>query len=102
VSINCRFWVSTEVETFEEKLSLVGYDQKKEAEYSLHRYAISPAEVFRVADGFPSITLNDFVRPPDMRVLDVRYVLEISGLESIPLDAPALSADLRRLCEPQW
>lgn len=89
------------LETFGEKLALVGYNQKKDAEYSLHRYAISPAEVFPVADGFPAITLNSFVRPPDMRVLDVRYVLEISGLESSSLDASALCADLRRLCEPQ-
>lgn len=89
------------VETFDEKLTLAGYSRKKEAEYSLHRYAISPAEVFPVTDGFPAITLKSFVRPPDMRVLDVRYVLELSGLESSPLDAALLSDDLRRLCAPQ-
>lgn len=87
------------LETFNEKLTLVGYSRQRQTEYGLHRYAIIPAEVFPVADGFPAITLKSFVRPPDIRVLDVRYVLEISGLPALPLDAPALSADLRRLSE---
>jgi hypothetical protein len=88
------------LETFGEKLALAGYSRQRETEYGLHRFAVSPAEVFLVTDGFPTITLKSFVRPPDMRVLDVRYVLEISGLPSLPLHASALSADLRRLCEP--
>lgn len=87
------------LDTFNEKLILAGYTRQRETEYGLHRYAISPAEAFLVTDAFPTITMKSFIRPPDMRVLDVRYVLEISGLPSLPLDASALSADLRRLCE---
>jgi hypothetical protein len=87
------------VDAFDEKLRLTGYDRRHETEYAAFRYAISPAEVFHVADGFPVLTLNSFLRPPDMRVLEIRYTLEVSGLESLNLEGAALKPALSRLCE---
>ncbi len=83
---------------FEEKLGMAGYRRADEAEYAGHRFDVGSAEVFVVDAGFPAITFASFATPPDMRVLDVRYTLEVSGLPSLSLDDQALSADLRRLC----
>jgi hypothetical protein len=83
---------------FEERLAMAGYSRANEADYASHRFDVGTPEVFEVAAGFPAVTLSSFVAPPDMRVLDVRYTVEITGLSSLALDGPALQADLQRLC----
>ena len=46
------------LETFDEKLALVGYSQKKKLTTASTDSRLSPAEVFPVVDGFPAITLK--------------------------------------------
>ncbi len=83
---------------FEEKLAIAGYRRANEADYAAHRFDVGSAEVFVVDAAFPAITFASFATPPDMRVLDVRYTVEISGLPSLSLDDQAVKADLHRLC----
>lgn len=83
---------------FEERLAMAGYSRANESDYASHRFDVGAAEVFAVDAGFPAIALSSFAAPPDMRVLDVRYTLEVTGLPSLALDDPALKTDLRRLC----
>jgi hypothetical protein len=83
---------------FEERLAMAGYSRANETDYATHRFDIGAAEVFAVDAAFPALTLTSFAAPPDMRVLDVRYTLEVTGLSSLPLDDSALRADLQRLC----
>ena len=44
--------------------------------------------MFAVDAAFPAITLTSFAAPPDMRVLDVRYTLEITGTSGVALGDP--------------
>jgi hypothetical protein len=83
---------------FADKLGMVGYRYEDAAVYSAQRFQVGSAEVFLVGAGFPAITVASFETPPDMRVLDVRYKVEISGLPSVALDDHSLKADLERLC----
>lgn len=83
----------------DEKLAMAGYSRLNESDYAAHRFDVGPAEVFAVDADFPAITLSRFTAPPDMRVLEVRYTLEITGLPALALDDQALRADLQRLCQ---
>lgn len=84
-------------EAFERKLILVGYETAHEAEYSQQQYSIAAAEAFVIDDEFPAITLSSFTRPPDMRVVDVRYVLEMVALQGSSLASEPIAASLARL-----
>jgi hypothetical protein len=85
------------LEAFHHKLELAGYDLRRESEYAGSRFVASAPEVFEVTDDFPGLTLRSFSRPPDMRVVDVRYVLEVSGVTPMTLDSPSLTPFLARL-----
>lgn len=82
---------------FEERLAMTGYSRAHETDYASHRFDIGAPEVFRVDGDFPALTLASFKTPPDMRVLDVRYTLEVTGLPGVALDDLSLRADLQRL-----
>lgn len=84
-------------ETFERKLILTGYDPTHDAEYSRHQYSVAQAEGFAVDDQFPALTLSSFVRPPDMRVIDVRYVLELTALPGMPLTSEPIASAISKL-----
>lgn len=83
---------------FEERLAMAGYSRANEIDYATHRFDVGAVELFAVDAGFPAITLSSFATPPDMRVLDVRYTLEVTGLSSLALDDPGLKHDFQRLC----
>jgi hypothetical protein len=83
---------------FEERLAMAGYSRANESDYVPHRFEVGIPEVFVVDADFPAITLKGFVKPPDMRVLDVRYTLEVTGMSAVPLDDAAMNTDLQRLC----
>lgn len=77
---------------------MAGYSRANEIDYATHRFDVGAVELFAVDAGFPAITLSSFATPPDMRVLDVRYTLEVTGLSSLALDDPGLKHDFQRLC----
>ena len=83
---------------FEERLAMASYSRANESDYASHRFDVGVPEVFAVDAAFPAVTLNSFATPPDMRVLDVRYTLEVTGVLGVALDDPSLVTDLQRLC----
>lgn len=84
-------------DTFERKLILVGYESSHEGEYAQQHYSVAQAEGFLVDDQFPAVTLASFIRPPDMRVIDVRYVLELTALAGMPLTSEPIANALSTL-----
>lgn len=83
---------------FEERLAMASYIRANESDYASYRFDVGVPEVFAIDASFPAITLTSFSVPPDMRVLDVRYIVEITGISALALGDPSLTADLRRLC----
>lgn len=83
---------------FEERLAMASYIRANESEYASQRFDVGVPEVFEVDAAFPAITLRSFTVPPDMRILDVRYTLEITGVSGLALGDPLLVADVQRLC----
>lgn len=70
-------------------LAGAGYRRDFESTYSEFRFEISEAAVFPVGDGFPKLTETSFSSPPDHRISNIRYSLQITGLDALSFDAVA-------------
>lgn len=82
---------------FHEKLAAVGYTRQSERLYEKHLLEISPAAAFLVDDVFPKIAEHSFIKPPDHRISNIRYTLQLTGIPEIPLGE--IEADLKLLAE---
>ena len=74
------------LDSFHEKLAAAGYSRQSEEAYNQHSLEISSAAVFFVDDSFPKIAENSFVIPPDHRISDIRYTVQLTGLKELSLD----------------
>lgn len=74
------------LDNFHEKLAAAGYSRQSEQAYNQFPLEISPASVFLVDDSFPKIAESSFVSPPDHRISNIRYTLQLVGLDGLTLD----------------
>ena len=85
------------MDNFHEKLAAAGYNRQSEQVYIQHPLEISSAAVFLVDDSFPKIAESSFVSPPDHRISNIRYMVQLTGLNELTLDA--VETDLKYLAE---
>ncbi len=71
---------------FYRSLAAVGYRRELENIYAENRFEISDGAVFSVDESFPTVTERSFSTPPDHRVSNIRYTLQITGVDSLGLD----------------
>ena len=83
------------LDNFHEKLISAGYSRQAEQIYTQHRLTISSPAVFLVNESFPKIIESSFKSPPDHRIRDIRYTVQITGQEELSLDD--VSNDLKLL-----
>jgi Putative PD-(D/E)XK family member, (DUF4420) len=83
------------LDVFHLGLAAVGYRREMEPVYNEHRFDCSAPEVFPVDVGFPKLTEGSFSTPPDHRVSNIRYSLEVTGVEKVSLES--IGDDLARL-----
>jgi hypothetical protein len=88
------------LETFASKLARAGYRRQLSDEYSVRRLRLEAIRYFRVGFGFPRLTHTSFREPPDSRIQEIRYRLELSDIPSVAEMDPELIASRRRLCQP--
>ncbi|MDO8495235.1 MAG: PD-(D/E)XK motif protein [bacterium] len=74
------------LDSFHEKLVSAGYSRQLEQVYNQCPLEISSAAAFLVDDLFPKIAESSFVNPPDHRITDIRYTLQLTGIEALTLD----------------
>jgi hypothetical protein len=85
------------LDNFYEKLATAGYNRQSEQAYNQHPLEISSAAVFCVDDSFPKIAESSFVNPPDHRISNIRYTVQLTGLNELTLDA--VDTDLKSLAK---
>ena len=84
------------LDEFYTSLAAAGYRRDLEAVYGEHRFSRSEAAVFRIDGSFPRLTESSFVTAPDHRISNIRYSLQLTGVEQLPLDV--VRDELARLC----
>lgn len=77
------------LDIFYERLFATGYRRQLESVYRETPLNHGPAAVFEVNDSFPKIIETSFVSPPDHRISDIRYILQLVGIDELALDAIA-------------
>lgn len=85
------------LEKFYELLAATGYKLSLESVYNDFRLSHSKAAIFRVDKNFPKITEESFIKPPDHRINNIRYTLELAGVKALKIED--ISNDLQRLGE---
>ncbi|MDE1874539.1 MAG: PD-(D/E)XK motif protein [Patescibacteria group bacterium] len=75
------------LDVFHEQLVKAGYQKQLEPTYKEFRLNSSPASVFLINKSFPKLTEENFNTPLDHRIFNVRYILQVSGIESTTVDA---------------
>lgn len=70
-------------------LTAAGYMRQFETEYNEFRLNHSEASVFYVDDDFPKLIEKSFITSPDHRITDIRYTLQLIGLEELTIDSIA-------------
>jgi hypothetical protein len=82
-------------DNFYGKLAAAGYSRELENSYRERFLQISSPSVFLVDDSFPRIAEGSFVTPPDHRISEIHYALQLTGLKELtPND---ISSDLEFL-----
>lgn len=71
---------------FYERLVAAGYQMQLESKYEEFVLDVSGASVLKVDDKFPKIVENSFANPPDHRISDIRYTLQLTGLPELSID----------------
>jgi len=66
---------------FHAKLSSKGYRLEHEQEYDQNRFVIREITIYGINDTFPKLDRNSLMRPLSERISDVRYTLNLEGLE---------------------
>jgi len=74
------------LDIFYERLAASGYRREMESVYDESRLNRSSAAAFKVNDSFPKIVETSFVNPPDHRISNIRYIVELSGLKQLTID----------------
>jgi hypothetical protein len=78
-----------ELDRFYESLAAAKYERNLEPAYNESRFDRSEPMVYRVDESFPRLTETSFVTPPDHRISDIRYSLQITGIDASSLDDEA-------------
>ena len=78
-----------ELDRFYESLAAAKYERTLEPAYNESRFSCSEATVYRVDESFPRLTETSFVIPPDHRISNIRYSLQITGIDASSLDDEA-------------
>lgn len=84
-------------EEFWQSLAMAGYHPLYEKDYCTKTFVVADAKLFPVDSRFPKIVPLSFREPLDRRVKAVRYLLELSGLNSFPLSCRRGLAVVRSL-----
>jgi hypothetical protein len=74
------------VKTFYALLIGYGYSRVHEEEYRKIKYDIYDGRLFPVNDAFPRLTTEILAMPLDSRISDIKYTIDLEGLQSIPYD----------------
>ena len=83
------------LDKFYERLSSAGYHRQLEPQYDEFALNTSDAGVFKVDEKFPKIAESSFINPPDHRISNIRYTLQLTGLDELKVDD--ISDDLKKL-----
>jgi hypothetical protein len=83
------------LDMFYEKLVAAGYSRELEQIYSEKSFIYSSEIVYRIDNSFPRIVEKSFETPPDHRISDIRYSLQLTGLKELTLDS--ITGDLADL-----
>jgi Putative PD-(D/E)XK family member, (DUF4420) len=89
------------LDLFFQRLARAGYQRHLEEEYRRHRYSLASPEYYAITTDFPHLTVQSFSNPPDGRIRDIRYQLQLTGLPSLGAADPGIIAARRRLCQEQ-
>lgn len=73
------------LDVFYSKLAASGYRRDQEATYREITLLPEPAKVFLVDESFPKITENSFLQSPDHRISNIRYTIQLTGVQDLPL-----------------
>lgn len=76
-----------EYEEFHAKLELTGFRYEHGPIYQSTRFSIVEAAAFPVNTSFPRIVQTSFAEPPSARITDLKYALDLTGLESMSMEA---------------
>ncbi len=79
----------TALEKFYALLANSGYSLLSEDIYNSYRLKNSEAAVFGVDQKFPKISENSFKSPPDHRISNIRYVLQLTGVKQLKISDSA-------------
>ncbi|MDB5239129.1 MAG: hypothetical protein JWO00_464 [Candidatus Parcubacteria bacterium] len=74
------------LDIFYEKLAASKYSCELEVVYLEKSFTYSQELIYRVNDSFPKITGASFNNPPDHRISDIRYTLQLTSLEELSFD----------------
>lgn len=75
------------LDTYYSKLASAGYNFSHAESYARYSYLHDAPLLYKIDDSFPKITHRNFAGPIDHRIKDVRYLLELSGLDSVDIDS---------------
>ena len=74
------------LDKFHERLVGAGYQRQLESQYVEFPLEASQVAVFKIDDPFPKIVENSFKNPPDHRISNIRYTLQLTGLTQLGFD----------------
>jgi len=74
------------LDRFYERLSAAGYLRLQEPVYSESTFNSSKAVAFQVNDSFPKIVEKSFLTAPDHRISNIRYTLQLTGINELALE----------------
>lgn len=73
------------LDKFYDALASVGYERALESRYAEFQLTAGNPNAFKVDDDFPKIIADSFAKALDERISNIRYVLEMSGLQPVHL-----------------
>ncbi len=73
------------LDKFYERLAAAGYVRQLEPTYNEFPIKYGQPSIFLVDDSFPKIIEDSFVEPPDHRISDIRYTLQLTGLKELAI-----------------
>jgi Putative PD-(D/E)XK family member, (DUF4420) len=71
---------------FWDSLARAGYRRQAEEQYRTYPYRLARPSVYVVNEAFPKLTVRSFAQSPDARISAVRYVLEVTGVDTLADD----------------
>lgn len=74
------------LDKFHDRLISVGYKRQAESAYNEIILKYAQADVYEVDDNFPKIIETSFISPPDHRIRDIRYKLQLTGVKKMSID----------------